>query len=725
MLKGSGMKEILRNNLFTTLTRNLVVALAYMVTAKLGFLLALSNTNATAVWPPAGIALAACLAFGFNVWPGVFLGAFLANLLALSSGFFPSIPSFMTATGTAAGNTMAALCGAYLVRRAVSGERPFGRTPNTVRFILLGALASPLISATMGPACFCFHGGDWARYGQMWLTWWLGDAVGVLVFTPLILAWEQQGDFPWDRRRAAKAVLLLVLLALVEAVVFLFNSPLEYLLFPVLFWAAFNFGQFEIAVTVALVMVSFLGWTVRGAGPFAGGALNYSLLFLQSYLGVASASTLLLSTLVSERKRAEDRLLAYRNNLEEMVKARTAELQETNECLTREAEDRVRAEEKLIEREAQYRDLVESANCVIMRWLPDGGIIFFNRFAQLFFGYEPEEIIGRNVTETIIPRQDSTGHELACLAAEIVAHPEAYASNMNENIRKNGERVWVAWTNRPIFAIDGSVAEILSVGMDITRLVRTEQELRRTMEELAIAKDRAEDADRLKSAFLATMSHELRTPLNSIIGFTGILLQGLSGPVNEEQVKQLTMVKNSSNHLLSLISDVLDISKIESGRLKVDCMPFSPRESVLKVVQSVRPLAEKKGLELFCEVAENAGNIAGDARRFEQVLLNLLGNAVKFTEHGSILVRCAREEGRYLISVADTGIGVCDENLERLFKPFHQIDTGLSRKYEGTGLGLSICKKLVELMGGIIRVESEPGKGSTFSFTLPSERNPA
>jgi len=428
---------------------------------------------------------------------------------------------------------------------------------------------------------------------------------------------------------------------------------------------------------------------------------------------------------ISERKRAEDSLLAYRNNLEEMVRARTAELQETNERLTREVEERARAEQRLTEHEAQYRDLVESANCVILRWLPDGRIIFFNRFAQSFFGYEPEEILGRNIVETVVPRRDSTGHELASLAADIVAHPDAYASNLNENIRKNGERVWVAWTNKPIFALDSSIAEILSVGIDITQLVGTEQELRRTLEELEVAKERAEDADRLKSAFLATMSHELRTPLNSIIGFTGILLQELSGPVNREQAKQLTMVKNSANHLLSLISDVLDISKIESGQLKVDCAPFSPRESILRVVQSVRPLAEKKGLELSCEVAEDVGNIAGDARRVEQVLLNLLSNAVKFTGQGSVLVRCAREGDRYLISVADTGIGVRDEDMERLFIPFHQIDTGLSRKYEGTGLGLSICKKLVELMGGAIRVDSRPGKGSTFSFTLPCERERA
>ena len=237
--------------------------------------------------------------------------------------------------------------------------------------------------------------------------------------------------------------------------------------------------------------------------------------------------------------------------------------------------------------------------------------------------------------------------------------------------------------------------------------------------QLAEAMEKAQEADRLKSAFLATMSHELRTPLNSIIGFTGIILRERVGPLNDEQKKQLNMVKNSSQHLLALINDVLDISKIEAGQLQLVSEEINLPQIIEKALQSVRPLAESKGIELRYKISPDINSATGDNRRVEQILLNLLSNAIKFTEKGFVETFAGEDSDNIIIRVIDTGIGIKKEDMETIFENFRQIDSGLSRKYEGTGLGLSISKRLAELMGGKIWVESVWGKGSTFSFSLP------
>lgn len=508
---------------------------------------------------------------------------------------------------------------------------------------------------------------------------------------------------------------------------------------------------------------------------------------------------------------------------------------------------RVEAQERLVQSERKYRELVEHANSIILRWNREGRVTFLNEFGLRFFGYTEEEIIGRHVIGTLVPETESGGRDLETLMDEICAAPQAFEQNINENMRRNGERVWISWTNRIERDARGEPIGILSIGSDITASREAEERVRQSeahlieaqriakigsweldlrtnrvkwsgqtaqiyglretdkagtfrgfltfvhpddLEELHAAqraalegtarfdiqhrivlrdgtekvvhqvadvkrengvpvalagtvhditdrvrieaererRHRAEAADRVKSAFLATMSHELRTPLNSIIGFTGILLQELAGPLNAEQRKQLEMVRSSSRHLLALVNDVLDISKIEAEQLVIAREPFEVRRSIEKALSLVTPQVHEKGLAMRIELAPDLGKAIGDERRFEQILLNLLSNAIKFTGQGEIGLAaechsCDAVTGRRALSVriSDTGPGIKPSDLENLFEPFRQIDSGLARKHEGTGLGLAICRRLAELMGGRIEVKSEWGKGSTFGVTLPLE----
>jgi len=410
--------------------------------------------------------------------------------------------------------------------------------------------------------------------------------------------------------------------------------------------------------------------------------------------------------------------------LKHQVNVRTAELKAANRTLRTS--------------EQKYRELVMLANSIILRWTPEGRITFLNEFGQKFFGYEATEILGRHVVGTIVPEDETTGRDLRSIIADICADPGKFERNVNENMLHNGDRVWIDWTNKVVADEKGEIREILSIGSDITRRVNNEKKiqqlneaLRRAAEileqrvaqrtaELVVAKEQAETADRIKSAFLATMSHELRTTLNSIIGFTGILLQGLAGPLNDEQQKQMKMVQSSARHLLALINDVLDISKIEAGQLEVAMNCFELTPSIEKAVKIVAPLAEKKGLDLQIDIRKDVNTICTDQRRLEQILVNLLNNAVKFTDKGQVRLSCHRKDKHYMIEVADTGIGIKESDLPELFQPFRQVDAGTTRKHEGSGLGLSICRKLLDLLGGSIMVKSQWGRGSCFTVCLPA-----
>ena len=375
--------------------------------------------------------------------------------------------------------------------------------------------------------------------------------------------------------------------------------------------------------------------------------------------------------------------------------------------------------------EERFRALVESTSDWVWEVDINGVYTYASPKIKDLLGYKPEELIGKTTFDFMPP------DEAKRIAAEFKAIAEVrrpFQRLENTNLHTDGRLVVLETSGVPIFDANGKFRGYRGIDRNITERKRAEEALQKAHDELEVkvterTKELAEanihlqELDRLKSMFIASMSHELRTPLNSIIGFTGIILMGMTGEITEEQRKQLTMVKNNAKHLLALINDVIDVSKIEAGKIELAIEEFDLSALVQEVKDSFAVAVAEKGLKMPVKMPERLV-IESDERRTKQILMNFVSNAVKFTDKGQIAVNVVKNDKMAEVSVRDTGIGIRKEDIDKLFKAFSRIPTEGMLK-EGTGLGLYLSKKIAGLLGGEIKAEGEFGKGSVFAFTLP------
>jgi len=371
--------------------------------------------------------------------------------------------------------------------------------------------------------------------------------------------------------------------------------------------------------------------------------------------------------------------------------------------------------------------VIQNAAHAIIASDPTGIITVFNPAAEQLTGFQAADLVGRDTPAAfhdpaeILARAESLSRELGTPIAPgfdvFVARARLGLPSENEwtYVRKDGSHVPVWLGISTLAGPDGRITGFLGIASDLSERKRAEEQMR-------LAKEAAEAANRAKSEFLAVMSHEIRTPMNGVLGFVDLLL---TTPLSEEQLSYVQTIERSGQTLLALINDILDLSKIEAGRLELERAPFDLHTVVDDVVALLSAKAAAVPVGLRMEYApDTTRRLVGDSARVRQVLLNLVGNAIKFTGRGGVSVSVSRANGGLLyISVSDTGIGIPAERLGHLFQKFSQADSSTSRRFGGTGLGLAISRHLVELMGGQIGVESRPGEGSTFWFTLPVVRS--
>jgi len=362
-----------------------------------------------------------------------------------------------------------------------------------------------------------------------------------------------------------------------------------------------------------------------------------------------------------------------------------------------------KTDKPLKQNEAYYRRLVQDANSIILRMDTKGRITFFNKFAQEFFGFREKEILGKSVIGTIVPVTDSAGKDLEAMIRDIVRNPARYVNNENENMLRSGERAWISWTNKGLSDKKGRTKEVLCVGNDISKIKKAEELLRQM--------------DQRKSAFVANVSHEFKSPLCIIIGSINTILDGLTGEINDGQRKVLDGAKKTTERLIRLVFNLLDVAKIEAGKVKLNKERIEVASLVNEVISDNGAEISRNNLVLEKKFSADAGWILADKDRLTEVVINLLSNAIKYTPSaGKISIGLSGTKKDIRFEISDSGPGIAKKDFYKLFDKFERLT---AERQEGTGLGLSITKDIVELHKGRIWVESELGQGSKFIFTIP------
>jgi PAS domain S-box-containing protein len=812
------MEKSTRPRKLTAFTRVVLLVALYFVGGLIGKQTSFLSSSVALVWPPAGIALAAILLFGYRFWPGVALGAILFSFMnGTPFGFFT--------LGTAIGNTMGAIVCAFLLKKFIAFDNAMERTRDVTGYIGLACFLGTTVNAAFNVVSLAYSGAiSWDDLFSNTLVWWVPNALAALVVAPFIITWATPSSIRWNGKLIAEAVICGA--GLVGGTLVSFNSwfvygiqnyPLAYLPFPFLVWGALRFGQRGATTGTLLVSALAINSLLHGIGPFVANSEKDSLMLIGSYIGIIAVTNLLLAAAAAERRQAE---------------------RATSES------------------EKRFRVVVEDQTDLICRFNPDGTLTFVNDAFCRFHGKRSSELLGANFFQTLseedaaIPLSyfnslsaeepvASFDHRLHApdgvavwhqyrvrrlfqekgdtLAFQAVIQDVTQRKQSEQALRASEEKyrslvdtipdvVWTANSTRDFIYVSGNVIKVLGYGSeellqggkqlwldrihpeDAPRVGGAYQKLFSTGEKFDVeyricrkdgrwiwlhdralttqpldgimcaggvfldisqrreaeaaiqhTKEAAESANLAKSQFLANMSHELRTPLNAIIGFSEILADKTFGDLNDRQLKYSNNILNSGRHLLQLINDILDLAKVEAGRVELMCNMFSVTKALSDAQTIVKTLANKKSIDLEFEVASNLPPLFADEAKFKQIMYNLLSNAVKFTpDGGRVSVTATFQnkaagdsnlmlDGFVRVAVADTGIGIKPQDQERIFAEFEQVDSSYGRQQQGTGLGLALTQKLVELHGGRIWVESKgvEGKGSTFIFLIPISKSEA
>ena len=646
----------------------LVLAGIYVALAKLGFLVAVAAEQVTLVWLPSGLSLAALVLFGRRLWPGVFLGALIANATT-------SAPLW-TAGAIAVGNTLEAVLGAWLLQRVGFSPR-IRRLRDAVALIGLAGFGSTAVSASVGASVLCVADvRSWDSFATLWRDWWVGDAVGELVLAPLLLTWSGVRRGKPGRRDAAEMVALLAAIGAACVLSFGLSDafsrayPLHLFVFPVVIWSALRMGPRGTSTVVFVTMSVAVGATVMGYGYFTAGFAEDRLLTSHLLTVVVAATSLLLSGAIAER---DDTHAALRVA------------------------------------EGQHQLALDAAKIGNWDWNVRTGEVRWSRNLEALHGLSAGTFGGTfEAFEALIHPED---REFVRRAVAAALERDANFNVEFRQVQHDGMH-WMLGKGGVLRNSSGDHVHLIGIGMDVTERRRMEEELRTRVAQLA-------EQDRRKDEFLAILSHELRNPLAPVTSALALLEHKRHDPETVESLRRV--IERQIWHLVRLVDDLLEVARISTGKIQLRKERVELRRMVDAAVEAAQPLVKARSQRLEVQAPEPPILLDADPTRLSQVISNLLNNASAYTpEGGHILLTLACEGDNAVLSVRDDGLGMSNETLTRAFDLFARGGPPEHPGAAGLGVGLALVRRLVEMHGGSVSARSDGrGHGTEVTVQLP------